>query len=68
MNHNRLCIVSIIIVGLLSSFLFACAVEKGKVYVKDGKRYGTTGGLFKSEWDDYYLRERTDFRQKIKST
>ncbi|MDX1779665.1 MAG: hypothetical protein R3339_12355, partial [Thermodesulfobacteriota bacterium] len=24
--------------------------------MKDGKRYGTTGGLFKSEWDDYYLR------------
>ncbi len=46
----------IIGLSLLSSFLFGCAVEKGKVYVKDGKSYGTTGGLFKAEWDDYYLR------------
>jgi hypothetical protein len=33
-----------------------CAVEKGKVYTKDGKVYGKTDGLFKAAWDDYYLR------------
>ena len=37
-------------------FNIGCAVEKGKVYTKDGKHYGKTGGLFKAEWDDYYLR------------
>ena len=46
----------IIGVSLLSSFLFGCAVEKGKVYTKGGQLYGKTDGLFKSEWDDYYLR------------
>ena len=54
-NFHRI-VILIIGVSLLSSFLFGCAVDKGKVYVKDGKSYGTTGGLFKSEWDDYYLR------------
>ena len=35
---------------------FACAVEKGKIYEKNGKLYGKTDGLFKAEWDDYYHR------------
>ena len=58
MNNFSFHRISLLIIGvsLLSSFLFGCAVEKGKVYVKDGKSYGTTGGLFKAEWDDYYLR------------
>jgi len=58
MNNFSFHRISLLIIAgsFLSSFLFACAVEKGKVYVKDGKRYGTTGGLFKSEWDDFYLR------------
>ncbi len=33
-----------------------CAVEKGKVYEKDGRLYGKPEGLFKSEWNDYYQR------------
>ena len=37
-------------------FLTGCAVEKGKVYEKDGRLYGETDGLFKAKWDDYYLR------------
>ena len=41
---------------LIYCFTIACAVEKGKVYTKDGKIYGKTDGLFKASWDDYYLR------------
>ena len=40
----------------LCSVFIGCAVEQGKVYEKDGKRYGVTDGLFKAKWDDYYLR------------
>ncbi len=36
--------------------LLGCAVEKGNIYEKDGKTYGKTGGIFKSQWDDYYLK------------
>jgi hypothetical protein len=45
-------------IALCSIFYFAagCAVEKGKVYEKDGKLYGKTEGLFKARWDDYYVR------------
>ena len=33
-----------------------CAVKEGKVYKKDGKAYGKSAGLFKEQWNDYYLR------------
>ncbi len=36
--------------------LTRCAVDKGKIYEKDGKLYGKTDGLFKAKWEDYYLR------------
>lgn len=36
--------------------LISCAVEKGKVYEKDGKLYGKHDGLFKGKWYNYYLR------------
>ena len=46
----------VILLFLICRFLTGCAVEKGKVYEKDGKLYGKTDGLFKAKWDDYYLR------------
>jgi len=58
--HNFLCGTFIIFLSIVLSvagyLLAGCAVEKGKVYEKDGKLYGKTDGLFKAKWDDYYLR------------
>jgi len=53
--------ISLLTIGLISLcticyFVPGCAVEKGKVYEKDGKLYGKTEGLFKARWDDYYVR------------
>jgi tetratricopeptide (TPR) repeat protein len=45
-----------IALGAIGYFIAGCAVEKGKVYEKDGKLYGKTEGLFKARWDDYYVR------------
>ncbi len=36
--------------------LSACAVKKGPVYKKNGRLYGKTDAVFKSQWDDYYRR------------
>ncbi len=46
----------VILLSFTCSFLIGCAVEKGRVYEKDGRLYGTTDGLFKAKWDDYYHR------------
>ncbi|MBW1855049.1 MAG: tetratricopeptide repeat protein, partial [Deltaproteobacteria bacterium] len=46
----------VILLSFICSFLTGCAVEKGNVYEKDGRLYGTTDGLFKAKWDDYYHR------------
>lgn len=46
----------VILLSFICSFLNGCAVEKGKVYEKDGRLYGETEGLFKAKWEDYYLR------------
>jgi len=58
--HNSLCGTFIIFLSIVLSvagyILAGCAVEKGKIYEKDGKFYGKTAGLFKAKWDDYYLR------------
>ena len=56
MNHNKLCIVYIIILSLLLIVVPNCAVEKGKVYEKNGKVYGKHEGIFTSKWYNYYLR------------
>ncbi|MBW2555278.1 MAG: hypothetical protein JRE20_14310, partial [Deltaproteobacteria bacterium] len=62
MNKNKLCkydsiiLLCVISCCLICCFLSSCAVEKGTIYKKDGKLYGITDGLFKSEWDDYYHR------------
>jgi len=45
-----------ILLCVMCCFLCGCAVEKGKVYEKDGKRYGEHDGLFKAKWYNYYLR------------
>lgn len=34
----------------------ACAVEMGKVHVKDGKEYGTVSGTFRNKWWNFYER------------
>jgi len=41
---------------LIYCVIISCAVEKGKIYEKDGKIYGRHKGLFKSKWYNYYLR------------
>ena len=47
----------VLLIGLLSiAALLGCAVKEGKVYQKDGKLYGKPAGLFKEQWNDYYLR------------
>jgi tetratricopeptide (TPR) repeat protein/TolB-like protein len=60
MNHHRPFhnhpLFSLLIIFFLFSLLIGCAVEKGKVYEKDGKLYGKPAGLFKSQWNDYYQR------------
>ncbi len=43
--------------GLIVIYCFyGCAVEQGRVYIKNGKSYGVTGELFKAQWDDFYKR------------
>jgi TolB-like protein len=46
------------VLGLLLLLLIAgCAVERGKVYVKDGKRYGVTSSkIWRGRWWNYYER------------
>lgn len=58
MDKNKYTFYRYGIVSLCVAFclLAGCAVDKGKVYEKDGKFYGVTDGLFKAEWDDYYHR------------
>ena len=55
-NLYRCSALCIILLCVMYCFLSSCAVEKGKVYEKDGRLYGETEGLFKAKWDDYYLR------------
>ena len=44
-----------VILGLLC--LAGCAIESGKVYVKDGKEYGVTSRqTWRARWWDYYDR------------
>ena len=43
-------------VALLLTLAASCAVEMGKVYVKDGKEYGTVSGTFRNKWWNYYER------------
>jgi hypothetical protein len=46
-----------IILSLLCLCLAGCAVESGKVYVKDGKEYGVTSRqTWRARWWDYYDR------------
>jgi len=53
-RHHRA--VSIVLTAMLFFWISGCAVEKGALYEKDGKIYGRTDGIFKAQWDDYYLR------------
>jgi hypothetical protein len=44
-----------VIFSLLGLCLAGCAVESGKVYVKDGKEYGVTARqTWRARWWDYY--------------
>jgi hypothetical protein len=46
-----------VILALLCLCLAGCAVESGKVYVKDGKEYGVTPRqTWRARWWDYYAR------------
>lgn len=49
-----------VVCGMLLGLLFGlggCAVEQGKVYVKDGQRYGVTSGqIWRGRWWNYYER------------
>lgn len=53
---NKFRIYAFVLAVALLVTVFGCAVEKAALYEKDGKVYGRTGGIFKSQWDDYYLR------------
>src|SRR3990172_2105807 len=69
-----------VVLALVLALIFgaACAVEMGKVYVKDGKEYGTVSGTFRDKWWNHYERGKsyldgefyddavTDFRQPIR--
>ncbi|MEE4358002.1 MAG: hypothetical protein V2I97_16150 [Desulfococcaceae bacterium] len=46
----------ILICILFSSLLWACANPVGPPCIKNGKHYGVTSGIFRSQWDDYYER------------
>ena len=52
MSFRKISLLTIGTISLCSIVYFAagCAVEKGKVYEKDGKLYGKTEGLFKAKW------------------
>ena len=56
LRQGNVVIVCLMLLGVTYCFLIGCAVEKGKVYEKDGKRYGEHNGLFKAKWYNYYLR------------
>jgi hypothetical protein len=45
-----------ILLALILSLLNGCALQPGPVCVKNGKTYGRTSGIFRSQWDDYYER------------
>jgi hypothetical protein len=48
----------VVMLSLVVVFLAAgCAVDSGKVYVKDGKRYGVTASnIWRGRWWNYYER------------
>ena len=46
----------LILLALMFSLLNGCALQPGPVCVKNGKIYGRTSGIFRSQWDDYYER------------
>jgi hypothetical protein len=47
----------IVLSVLVLVYLVGCAVERGKVYVKDGQRYGVTSqNTWRDSWWDYYER------------
>lgn len=44
---------------LLLCTAVGCAVDRGRIYVKDGKEYGLTSGLWRERWWNYYERGRS---------
>jgi TolB-like protein len=44
-----------VMVGVLILLLAGCASQEA-AYIKDGKEYGVTGGLFRDRWWNYYER------------
>ncbi len=58
-NKLLQCVILVISLSLFCmtvKLLTGCTVKDVKVYEKEGKLYGVTDGLFKSQWDDFYLR------------
>lgn len=45
-------IISVLVIGLV----MGCAVESGRVRVKDGKRYGEIVGVWRARWWNFYER------------
>jgi hypothetical protein len=41
---------------LLLLGVMGCAVERGKIYVKDGKQYGVVSGIWRNKWWQHYER------------
>jgi hypothetical protein len=44
---------------LLLCTAIGCAVDRGRVYIKEGKEYGLTSGLWRERWWNYYERGRS---------
>ncbi|MDH3598798.1 MAG: hypothetical protein OEU26_04055 [Candidatus Tectomicrobia bacterium] len=45
-------VISLLVLG----FVVGCAVEQGRMRVRDGKRYGTVPGMWRARWWNYYQR------------
>ncbi len=44
------------LLSMMCCFLTGCAVEEGRICIKEGRLYGKHDGLFKAKWYNYYLR------------
>jgi hypothetical protein len=56
-QHQPQCIRAVVLSLCLLLGVIGCAVERGKVYVKDGVRYGVTSGqIWRGNWWNYYER------------
>ena len=56
MQQSRWQYATAVLMLLLLFGVLGCAVERGEVYVKDGKRYGVVSGIWRNKWWQHYER------------